>query len=744
LQNQDRQAGPAQPLIDVGPEDLAREDFGYRLAQLSQGFENRFGRALTITGTDTPEHVRLHGRGMAADIRTHGLGPEHLDWLRQQTQQLGLTGRDYSWLTGPVTTSTGVRLTGPHFHVHYGGGGDYRVVPSVNQTEHERPGVQRLAHVGTEAPASAEDWLQTNKPDRSDEAGGTNQERGSVETWLQDQSAPQESMLVFGDALGRPFNEGEVTIHAGPTKTAKSLEEQVADAQKSGQRIATGISAPDLLARLQAGTLSPQQLYLELQNRVAKNPPSHGGFGMNDAQIELWKQDHQRHHPVEFINLLTGAPRTPEEVALNFARQGGAYVPTWDPKQYQAMRDYARRGPGADVPLKEFDPQPESFDLRALEAIGSLDPLALLTEQQFKSMARTLGLDPDRAWAGWQAQRRQTQNLAGGYAQGALGTLGDAATGLSIPLRDIGLTGVAGEAAGAGDWLSNATAGAQDQDSVAAHLGSSLGSASDYLLASAAGGQPLSAVLGGLSGAGSTYKEAKAMGADETTAQLVALAGGGIGAAQGLIGPAKILTNAIDQQLTGPLLQAAVREFLHQATLAGSAQAAHNILAKLSYDPQRGIFQDVPSAAGYGGTVGSLLGGLGAVGGEVSGQRSAVSDQGAARGFGQADNQSGTGAAPEPLPLGSLPTLDSYTTGREWPTAPLVAPQSPPSESRPSYEEVVAKRLNPPSRNEGLFELIRRYSRPKSLLEKIRDISISGPALSRQRYGQVKPEAGLG
>src|SRR5262249_34968889 len=178
----------------------------------------------------------------------------------------------------------------------------------------------------------------------------------------------------------------------------------------------------------------------------------------------------------------------------------------------------------------------------------------------------------------------------------------------------IGLTGAAGKLAGAGDWLSNATAGAQDQDSVAAHLGSQLGSASDFLLASAAGGQPLAAALGGLSGAGSTYKEAKAMGADETTAQLAALAGGGIGAVQGLLGPAKILTNAIERRLTGALLQAAVRDFLHQAALAGSAQAAHNILARLSYDPHRGIFQGVPSAAGYGGTVGSLVGGLGAVG----------------------------------------------------------------------------------------------------------------------------------
>src|SRR5262249_21650372 len=222
----------------------------------------------------------------------------------------------------------------------------------------------------------------------------------------------------------------------------------------------------------------------------------------------------------------------------------------------------------------------------------------------------------------------------------------------------IGLTGAAGKVAGAGDWLSNATAGAQDPDSVAAHLGSSLGSASDFLLASAAG-QPLAAVLGGLSGAGSSYKEAKSMGADETTAQLVALAGGGIGAVQGLVGPAKVLTNAIERRLTGPLLQVAVRDFLHQAALAGSAQGAHNILVRLSYDPHRGIFEGVPSAAGYGGVVGSLLGGLGAIGG---GARAADHQESQAVSAGSA-----SAAAPGLLPLGLMPTLDYYMTGQEWP-----------------------------------------------------------------------------
>src|SRR5215471_7333685 len=126
-------------LDGLGPDDFVRQDFAYRLAGLRQAFKDRFGRPLTITGTDTAEHVRLHGRGLAAEIRTHGLNPEHVDWLRDQTNAVGLNGRDYSWVTRPVTTSTGVRLTGPHFHVDYGNHREYgavlshKALPSVGE-----------------------------------------------------------------------------------------------------------------------------------------------------------------------------------------------------------------------------------------------------------------------------------------------------------------------------------------------------------------------------------------------------------------------------------------------------------------------------------------------------------------------------------------------------------------------------------------------------------------------------------
>src|SRR5262249_61210131 len=94
-------------------------------------------------------------------------------------------------------------------------------------------------------------------------------------------------------------------------------------------------------------------------------------------------------------------------------------------------------------------------------------------------------------------------------------------------------------------------------------------------------------------------------------------------------------------------------------------------------------------------------------------------------------------SASEPLPLGLMPTLDYYMTGQEWPGAPQFSPQSRPPEPTPSYEEVAAKRLNPPSRNEGLLDLIRRYSGPETLAEKIQRHIFSGPPL-RPQPGPVK------
>src|SRR5262249_189827 len=72
-------------------------------------------------------------------------------------------------------------------------------------------------------------------------------------------------------------------------------------------------------------------------------------------------------------------------------------------------------------------------------------------------------------------------------------------------------------------------------------------------------------------------------------------------------------------------------------------------------------------------------------------------------------------------------------TGQEWPGAPQFSPQARPAGPSPSYEEGAAKRLNPPSRNEGLLELIRRYSGPEKLPGKIRSHGFRGPPLRPQR-----------
>jgi hypothetical protein len=206
MQDQRLIGSGAQSAITVELDELSRQDFGDRVGQLMQGFQNRFGKSLTITGTDTADHIRLYGRGLAADIRTHGLGREHLDWLGDQTKELGLSGRDYSWLTGPVTTSTGVRLTGPHFHVDYGGDeSDYGAVPPVKQGWRS-PGGQGLVK------ASSQDLKQ---------AGGDYSAVPPVKKYAAGQ-AGQNLIKTGGDDLQHGAGDAHLTNVSGDTGSKTS------------------------------------------------------------------------------------------------------------------------------------------------------------------------------------------------------------------------------------------------------------------------------------------------------------------------------------------------------------------------------------------------------------------------------------------------------------------------------------------------------------------------------------------
>lgn len=96
--------------------------FQSKFDQLRTEYKQRFGSDFEITGEDTPEHLRFYGHGNGRDVRAKTMNEEQRNFVRQRAPEIGLNLRDFSSLTGAKRTSTGVLLTGPHFHFDAGNG----------------------------------------------------------------------------------------------------------------------------------------------------------------------------------------------------------------------------------------------------------------------------------------------------------------------------------------------------------------------------------------------------------------------------------------------------------------------------------------------------------------------------------------------------------------------------------------------------------------------------------------------
>jgi hypothetical protein len=284
------------------------------------------------------------------------------------------------------------------------------------------------------------------------------------------------------------------------------------------------------------------------------------------------------------------------EVGDRFAAGNGSFVSQWHPDSYAMLKNYAQHWPGAPV-----QQGPLYYD-QDLFSSGQIKALSMLTGQS-EDVIR---------WITNQA-RRPLSNLAGGYAQGALSTLGDMASGAGVLAKSLGAEGLGGSLGAAGESARRfgESVGPTDPNSSLAKLGGALGSGSDYMLFGAMpGGQVVGGVAGSLAGGGHAYEEAKRAGADETTARLIALGGATIGAVQGLLGPSRMLSNAIGRGVQGPLLRTVVTNALQQAAVSGGSHVLENALAKLGYDPERGVFRGVGESALYGGIAGGIFGGV--------------------------------------------------------------------------------------------------------------------------------------
>jgi hypothetical protein len=390
----------------------------------------------------------------------------------------------------------------------------------------------------------------------------------------------------------RAANRGPVlTVRDKPNSTTKSYEQQLEEARASGQWIGAGVNEPGLLQEFSKGGMTADQLYGRIQDLMAKRE-----FGFDDAQIQLWRQQHSGEHPIKFINVGTGKPLTAMEVGDRFAAGNGSFVSQWHPDSYATLKNYAQHGLGAPV-----QQGPLYYD-QDLFSAGQIKALSTLTGQS-EDVIR---------WITNQA-RRPLSNLAGGYAQGALSTLGDMASGAGVLAKSLGAERLGGSLGSAGESARRfgESVGPTDPNSSLAKLGGALGSGSDYMLFGAMpGGQVVGGIAGSLAGGGRAYEEAKRAGADETTARLMALGGATIGAVQGLLGPSRMLSNAIERGVQGPLLRTVVTNALQQAALSGGSHVLENALAKLGYDPERGVFRGVGESALYGGIAGGIFGGV--------------------------------------------------------------------------------------------------------------------------------------
>jgi hypothetical protein len=100
--------------------------FQTRFAELRNRFEEKYGREITLTGADHPEHRRLYGSGSAYDIRVRDLTREQVRFIIATGNKLGLRIKDFSTWESVAAHNARTRMlgrpldtlaTGIHLHI---------------------------------------------------------------------------------------------------------------------------------------------------------------------------------------------------------------------------------------------------------------------------------------------------------------------------------------------------------------------------------------------------------------------------------------------------------------------------------------------------------------------------------------------------------------------------------------------------------------------------------------------------
>lgn len=75
---------------------LSVEQFASAFAAVQAEVRGQFGKALTVTGSDHPEHLSLYGKGGALDIRSSTLSPPQVEFVVASARRNGIRVKDFS------------------------------------------------------------------------------------------------------------------------------------------------------------------------------------------------------------------------------------------------------------------------------------------------------------------------------------------------------------------------------------------------------------------------------------------------------------------------------------------------------------------------------------------------------------------------------------------------------------------------------------------------------------------------
>lgn len=334
------------PALAQGDTDSSSSPYG----TLDSEFHQKFGRPLRFTGKDTPIHVKLHGAGKARDIGARDMTGDEVRFVVQRSKELGLNSR---FFPKAMTTSTGVKITGPHVHTDVDGKGSNpyaallsgQSAPAPDASSDADPYASLLSSGGTKLPKAAPQMkapLDRSQPpvsgiipdpgeathpnrlvDGIDTITGKPQDNGKSDKWNQEQA----DMAARATAAGLPPT----------TDSRKRLTDAINRVEQAGFKTPHFIGTKDEPSGDRGVSRDVENLVTSLKAQEAATPagPKRNAISKQRA---FWEQEQS-----EGMTAQEWKSQTGDEEPL----YPGERKPVGDPLELTAVR----RSP--DVPTSE-------------------------------------------------------------------------------------------------------------------------------------------------------------------------------------------------------------------------------------------------------------------------------------------------------------------------------------------------------------------------------------------------------